>query len=393
MGYVDTDGSAANASSYSFPGKSLGTPSATRRIVVAVASRIVGQAVTAVTVGGVSLSQDADTNVTQNAELWSGIVPTGSTGDVGVTFSIADTYCGIGIWALDNMAPTGAIASVSSTGAPVLDVATEVGDFVIGAYGYRVSSVGPKMAWNAATERYDAAVDGAVRQHAGADLVAAGSTADMGGTVTNYAGDLSGVAAAYRTVPAAPPNEGTAAGAFAWASIAAGATAQRGTAAGSYTWAGSAAGQSVKRGTAAGPFTFSSSATGQHSSRGAAAGAFAFGGSAVGETPAISVPDGIASGSFLWDSSAAGQRVTHGAAAGTFDWTSEAAGATAHSGSAVGTFDWASFAKAFTEYARELIIITGLRLGDPTPTGLVGTPMTAERVDPAITATTMTLED
>lgn len=191
-------GSTANSSTYTFTSQPLGAAAAGRRIVIGVATRATSQSVSSVTVGGVSLSRDAFTNVTHNAEIWSGVVASGTTGDVVVSMSVADSYCGVGVWSLTGGAATGNTATASNTGTPALTVTTLSGDFVVGVLAYEVTSAGPSVAWTAASERYDTDIDGRLRQHSGADLVASGASTDMGATITNYSGTMSGVAAAYR---------------------------------------------------------------------------------------------------------------------------------------------------------------------------------------------------
>lgn len=190
--------STANAASYTFASQPIGSESATRRVVVGVASRVASQSVSSVTVGGVSLSRDGSTNVTHNAEIWSGVVASGTTGDVVVTFAVSDSYCGIGVWTLDAGSPTGNTATASNTGTPALTVATATGDFVVGVLAYEVTTAGPSVAWTVASERYDTDIDTRIRQHSGADFVAVGASVDMGASITNYSGTMSGIAVAYR---------------------------------------------------------------------------------------------------------------------------------------------------------------------------------------------------
>lgn len=68
---------------HTFPNMAIGSPSATRRVVVAVGYRSGGMS--SVSVGGVALSKDASAASSSgifSAEIWSGIVPSGSTADV-----------------------------------------------------------------------------------------------------------------------------------------------------------------------------------------------------------------------------------------------------------------------------------------------------------------------
>ncbi len=195
-GYVSTNGSLSNATVYTFVAQAIGTPAANRRVVVGIANRDIAAVPSSVTVGGVALTMDESKVLTQVASQWSGVIPTGSTADIVVTYAAANTYCGIGVWET-NGSPVATGVSGASGANPVVSVATAPGDFVVGVTAYRVSVLGPSVAWNVATERYDAAVDGAVRQHSGADLIAAGASVDMGSTITNLT-EASSCAVAYR---------------------------------------------------------------------------------------------------------------------------------------------------------------------------------------------------
>lgn len=196
-GYVSTNGSASNTTTYTFTSQAIGTPAAGRRVVVAVANRDTSAVPSSVTVDGVGLTMDASKVITSVASVWSGVIPTGSTANIVVTYASSNTYCGIGVWETSG-APVATGVSGASSATPTVSVATTAGDFVVGVLAYRVSVAGPSIAWNAATERYDDAVDGSVRQHSGADLVASGASVDMGSVITNYSAEAAACAVAYR---------------------------------------------------------------------------------------------------------------------------------------------------------------------------------------------------
>lgn len=200
--YQGEAGSTTDGTSYTFPAQPLGTTGPDRRIVVAVASRLitVGATVSAVTIGGVSATRDAGTWASAAfAEIWSAVVPSGATGDVVVTMSGTVSYCGLGVWTLTGGSPTGQTASApTNTNGLSMSVTTAKDDVVIGVAGFRATSVGPKAAWNVATERYDGEVDGNIRMHTGADTVATvGSATDMGLVLSGFSTDSAACAAAY----------------------------------------------------------------------------------------------------------------------------------------------------------------------------------------------------
>lgn len=165
--------------------------------MVGVANRDVSTYPSSVTVDGVPLTMDGSKVNTQTASIWSAVIPTGTTGTIVVTYAGTQTYCGIGIWET-NGSPVNTATNGSNTANPACALTTAAGDFCIGVLAYRVSVSGDNFAWNTATERYDGPVDGAVRQHSGADTFATLTTTDMGGSITNYGAEASLVSVGYR---------------------------------------------------------------------------------------------------------------------------------------------------------------------------------------------------
>lgn len=99
---------------FTFSACALGTASAGRRIVVGVSGRASSDTATvsSMTIGGVSATkviEALDSIVHNSAGLWIADVPTGTTGDVVVTFSVVVQRCGICVWSM-----TGAASAVAS---------------------------------------------------------------------------------------------------------------------------------------------------------------------------------------------------------------------------------------------------------------------------------------
>lgn len=98
---------------YTFSSQSLGVADASRYIIVAAGGLTIGgQTIDSITVGGVSATVVNTVLGTQNARasMWIAAVPTGTTGDVVVTFSSGGSdNCGIAIWRL-----VGAISSTAT---------------------------------------------------------------------------------------------------------------------------------------------------------------------------------------------------------------------------------------------------------------------------------------
>lgn len=196
--FVTVTGSTSNISSFSFPGVPIGSPSATRRVVLALAYRG-GDPVASVTIGGVSASADvAQTSTGNQAEIWSAEVPTGTTATISIAFTSAGSGVGVGVWTVEGDPVASAVMSPTNQATVNLALTTMPGDACIAVVSTQTATGTPGMVWAAATGRYDDDWDGLHRTHAGADLTAAGSSTDMGGVIGNHAGDTSAVAVAYR---------------------------------------------------------------------------------------------------------------------------------------------------------------------------------------------------
>jgi hypothetical protein len=201
---VSSGGLTANTTSYTFTSQNIGTADASRRVVIALAARDTSAQPTSVTVGGTSLTSHASRTSTHVVSIWSAVIATGSTANVVVTFASANTFCGIGVWALYGKSYTGNSANGgNSSGNITMNLTTTSGDFCIGIVAYAVAASVPtgSITWSAATERYDAEVDGRFRNHSGADLIASGSSANFNLTIASpdaaTAGAGAGVCAGF----------------------------------------------------------------------------------------------------------------------------------------------------------------------------------------------------
>ena len=100
--------SSSGITAYTFSGVALGTASATRAVYVFVTAQEPGTTapdVQTLTVGGVSASkvQDVSNSVEPEyyaSELWRADVPSGTTGDIVVTWNTAMSQCGVIAWAV-----------------------------------------------------------------------------------------------------------------------------------------------------------------------------------------------------------------------------------------------------------------------------------------------------
>lgn len=203
-GYITQVTSTTNApagGNYTFTNVAIGTPDASRRVVLGIAGRDTAAVPTSVTVGGTALTQDVFEANTPIASLYSEIIATGTTATIVVTVPLTQTYCTVGVWVVYGKSAVATASSPTNSTTPVANLTTQVGDFCIGMVAFRATiATLPAFTWTTATSRFDGPGDGFVRSRAGADYVATGTTTAMGGTV-NFpfsTTESALVAAAYR---------------------------------------------------------------------------------------------------------------------------------------------------------------------------------------------------
>ncbi len=163
---------------WTFPSRALGAAASDRRVVVGVtASQAVNNnTVSSVTIAGVAATQhvyhEDGTGAASRAALWSAPVPTGTTGDVVVTFASADDRCGIGIWRM-----TGAGASPVSTHADGTD-GTGTTSITVPAGGVAVAmaATSASTTWSGLTEDFDETIAGTSLQSGACAAFAAAQT-------------------------------------------------------------------------------------------------------------------------------------------------------------------------------------------------------------------------
>ena len=160
VSYTDNPVSTADLTTYTFSSAALGTAAADRIIVVSVTTKASGGAartVSSLTIGGVSGTEIAAlTTGGVNIAMWYAAVPTGTTGDIVVTWSGACQECGCGVWAV-----YGAASSPTDFDSAYNGDATTVANTItipaggVGIMGMRSSGVSTHTIDNV-TENYDA---------------------------------------------------------------------------------------------------------------------------------------------------------------------------------------------------------------------------------------------
>tara|TARA_R110000803_G_scaffold47011_2_gene98382 strand:- start:717 stop:1370 length:654 start_codon:yes stop_codon:yes gene_type:complete len=104
---------------YTFSSLSLGAAAVDRLIVLGVGNTA-GWNITSITIGGVSTSEVATIDIeATSGNIWfhQAVVPTGTTGDIVVTFSGASERCGLQWWRLTGANTTATATASDSTGA------------------------------------------------------------------------------------------------------------------------------------------------------------------------------------------------------------------------------------------------------------------------------------
>lgn len=164
--YVSNAKSDTDASSYTFPGLSLGAASSARTIVIAASWRASGVAasVSNITINGIGAtihqSHFNDTGGNRSAVTWaSANVPTGETGDVIVTFSAAAVRIGITAWTLTSASPSFAGSAATLTNGGSLTPGVSANGVVLSS-SYNNTVTSPVASWTGAMPNHASAMEG-----------------------------------------------------------------------------------------------------------------------------------------------------------------------------------------------------------------------------------------
>lgn len=178
QGAIDT----ANLTTYTFGSQNLGVADSDRYIVAAIEARAGATlSVSSASIGGVAASIVAQTqNAGDCAALVIANVPSGTTGDVVVTFNTAAARASIQLYRLVGI--DSETASHTATSAPAQDPTTTL-DIPAGgvAIGCGTNFGGGSATWTGLTENYDAVVEGQILVSSAYDTFA---TAQTGRTIT-----------------------------------------------------------------------------------------------------------------------------------------------------------------------------------------------------------------
>lgn len=167
--------STSDLTTYTFSSQNFGDAASDRYIVVAITSMSVsGGTISSVTIGGVSASIDAQvTNSSSNytvSGIAKAIVPTGTSGDIVVTFGAEQLRAGIGVYRLLGISSTPTDTDTSTAADPkgYLDIAAGGYAIAVAYTAETATATWYKKLTNGFTERYDEDLEGAGSRQSGA---------------------------------------------------------------------------------------------------------------------------------------------------------------------------------------------------------------------------------
>ncbi len=179
--FTDSDTQVAVQSAFTFSAQSLGTAAPNRQIVVCFSGRDGTRTGSSLTIQGVAASLVVrQQNAGGTSEIWSAFVPTGTTGDIVVTWSGNQARTGIGVYALYGALST-AHATYTSTATPL--AATVNIPQGGAAIGFSMSATASTFTWAGLTEDFDGQ-DGDGITYSGASLASAAGSNGLSVTAT-----------------------------------------------------------------------------------------------------------------------------------------------------------------------------------------------------------------
>lgn len=171
FGFLQGTPDTANATTYTFSAQNLGTADADRYIIVCASGRsnATGRTISTITIGGVSAtivcSATRDDGGINSIAIAIAIaaVPTGTTGDIVVTYSGSMLRSAIQAYRavdINSATPTDTVTSntgTTATSAGALDVAA--GGFAIGCCTFAYATSATSSSWSELTEDHDVVVE------------------------------------------------------------------------------------------------------------------------------------------------------------------------------------------------------------------------------------------
>ena len=165
--------SASDLTTYTFASQSLGSAATGRKIIVGVGgSQTSGVAISSVTVAGVPATSIA-TNVAASgafnrSALYIADVPTGTTGDVVVTFASGVLRAGVGVWAAYNLNSSTATSTGTSLSNPYSSSLTVNAGGIAVCYAFTYFASGlPTHSYSGLTKDFDQDMESSVLPQSG----------------------------------------------------------------------------------------------------------------------------------------------------------------------------------------------------------------------------------
>jgi len=179
--FTDNTASTSDLTTYTFTDRAIGTAAATRVVIVGVGFFASGASVASMTIGGISAAmQQAQVFTNGGDEIWTAVVPTGTTATIVITFSSGANRCAIGVWSAygtsgatkyDGANATGTVSSTTAVDIPAGGVAV----------GFGYSNSNTTSTWSGLTEDFDTTAES--RNYTGASDAFA--TLQSGPTISN----------------------------------------------------------------------------------------------------------------------------------------------------------------------------------------------------------------
>lgn len=195
LSFLQGSVSGDDSATYTFSSQNLGAADPNRWIVVcATGIQNAARTIDAVTVGGVSATKivEAEASAYRSVSIWVAYVPTGTTGDIVLTFSSGLVRAGYSAYRLiTETNPTTAYDTETDTTTSGSDLSVSInrpGGGVVIAATVAVCSTATSVTWSGTSENYDAAYPDAAAQGMSSSSVASGAspltvTATISGTL------------------------------------------------------------------------------------------------------------------------------------------------------------------------------------------------------------------
>ena len=172
-------------SSYTFSSQAIGTASSDRVVVVGTSGGSgATDAVSSMTIGGVSAVKAIGIVNNTGTEIWYATVPTGTTASIVVNWGGTKNRSGIGVWALTGVSGIGA-TNTSSSSTSTLTVSGNEKDIVIVMWGGKDHS---SVSISGVTENFDSDITGVGSQYMAGGFKKLTSSGSNAITVTPNAG-------------------------------------------------------------------------------------------------------------------------------------------------------------------------------------------------------------